>query len=221
MTGIHAVLLPTGKVLYFSYGEETTGSPRSGTPPPTPAIAFTPRGGAFAAREHLVRRTDAPRRRPRARRGREHPEYRRQLPRPRHDLPLRPLDRDLDPAGEDAGGALVPDRDAAAQQSGGDHQRAKARRLGTSNPDVEVFTPNPDPTKVGTITYVGEKPWNLYPRQNAAKDGRVLVSGPGAADTGLLNPANWTWSSVPRLADDHVYGGAVLLPSGPDGSRAR
>ena len=50
------------------------------------------------------------------------------------------------------------------------------------------------------------------------KDGRVLVSGPGAFDTGLLNPATWTWSSVPRLAGGHFYGGAVLLPSGPGGS---
>ena len=90
-----------------------------------------------------------------------------------------------------------------------------------TNPDVEVFTPNPDPTKVGTITYVGEKFLGLYPRQHVVKDGRVLVSGaswPGTAPTGLLNPATWTWSSVPSLASAHVLGGGVLLPSGPDGS---
>ena len=46
------------------------------------------------------------------------------------------------------------------------------------DPDVEVFTPNPDPTKVGTITYVGEKPSEPVSRQNAVKDGRVLVSVP-------------------------------------------
>ena len=78
-----------------------------------------------------------------------------------------------------------------------------------------MFTPNPDPTKVGTITYVGAKTLGLYPRQHVVKDGRVLVSGPGAGDTGLLNPATWTWRSVPSLAGGHVFGGGVLLPSGP------
>ena len=50
------------------------------------------------------------------------------------------------------------------------------------------------------------------------RDGRVLVAGPLRGDVGLLNPAGWTWSSVPQLGGDHYYGSGVLLPDGPSGS---
>ena len=89
---------------------------------------------------------------------------------------------------------------------------------GTVNTDVDVFTPNPDPAGVGTITTVGQKSFNLYPRTYVIRDGRALVAGPQRGDVGLLNPATWTWSSVPQLNGEHYYGTGVLLPDGPGGS---
>ena len=89
---------------------------------------------------------------------------------------------------------------------------------GTVNTDVNVFTPNPDPAGVGTITTVGQKSFNLYPRTYVIRDGRALVAGPQRSDVGLLNPATWTWSSVPQLNGEHYYGTGVLLPDGPNGS---
>ncbi len=89
---------------------------------------------------------------------------------------------------------------------------------GTINPDVDVFTPNPSPTGTGTITTVNQKVFNLYPHQFVVRDGKVLVAGPFTGDVGLLNPSGWTWSTVPPLRANHYYGSAVLLPDGPSGS---
>ncbi len=69
---------------------------------------------------------------------------------------------------------------------------------GTINEDVDVFTPNPDPTKRGTIETVARRWLNLYPQQHVIRDGRVLVSGPTGVDVGIFNPADWGFSPLPR-----------------------
>ena len=82
-----------------------------------------------------------------------------------------------------------------------------------------MFTPSPDPSRPGTITTVGSRGFNLYPFQFVLRDGRVLIAGPFRGDSGLLNPASWTWDpAMPQLRGDHYYGSAVLLPDGPSGS---
>ena len=89
---------------------------------------------------------------------------------------------------------------------------------GDDQPDVEVFTPYPDPQG----RHDHDRRREVQPLSAAERDaGRTDARrGPIAGDTGLLNPANWTWSSVPQLLGDHYYGAAVLLPDGPTG-RAR
>ena len=219
VTGIHGVLLPTGKVLYFSYGGGDTGIASIWDPVTNTSHRVDPPAGAYSPHENLWcgGQTLLADGRVLVVGGNI----------PNTDGVFRGLDTIylFDPStetwalqGRMREGRWYPTATQLPNNQVVITSGRKRDGSGTINPDVEVFTPNPDPTKVGTITYVGEMSWNLYPRQNVVKDGRVLVSGPGAGDTGLLNPANWTWSSVPRLADDHFYGGAVLLPSGPDGS---
>jgi Domain of unknown function (DUF1929) len=89
---------------------------------------------------------------------------------------------------------------------------------GRINTDVELFTPSPDRTKPGTITTVGSHSFNLYPFQFVLRDGRVLIAGPFRSDHALLDPATWDWDALPALQGDHYYGSAVLLPDGPSGS---
>jgi hypothetical protein len=90
---------------------------------------------------------------------------------------------------------------------------------GNINEDVDVFTPNPDPTKRGTIETVGRQWLNLYPQQHVIPDGRVLVSGPTGVDVGIFNPSGWGFSPLSRKpAGNHWAGSAVLLPDGPSGS---
>ena len=90
---------------------------------------------------------------------------------------------------------------------------------GRINEDVDVFTPNPDPSLRGTIETVGRRWLNMYPLQHVIRDGRVLVSGPSGADVGIFNPAGWVFSPLPRMPfGNHNKGSAVLLPDGPGGS---
>jgi Domain of unknown function (DUF1929) len=90
---------------------------------------------------------------------------------------------------------------------------------GNINEDVDVFTPNPDPTKRGTIETVGRQWLNLYPQQHVIPDGRVLVSGPTGVDVGIFNPSGWGFTPIgPKPRGNHTKGSAVLLPGGPGGS---
>jgi hypothetical protein len=90
---------------------------------------------------------------------------------------------------------------------------------GNINDDVDVFTPNPDPSQPGTIQTVSQRWLNMYPQQHVMPDGRVLVSGPTGVDVGIFNPANWGFSALPHLPyGNHTKGSAVLLPDGPGGS---
>jgi galactose oxidase-like protein len=98
----------------------------------------------------------------------------------------------------------------------------------TINPDVEVFTPAAQPGGVGTLRYVGprEPVANLYPHMvvlpdtTAAGQGgdKVLMYGPGAYDTAILDTSTWTWQEVPRLPSDRLWASGVLMPGGPSGS---
>ena len=90
---------------------------------------------------------------------------------------------------------------------------------GNINEDVDVFTPNPDPTKRGTVETVARRFLNLYPQQHVIPDGRVLVSGPTGTDVGIFNPSNWGFTPIgPKPRGNHTKGSAVLLPGGPGGS---
>lgn len=91
---------------------------------------------------------------------------------------------------------------------------------GVMNTDVEVFTPSPSMNGVGTVRRVGTRgTTGLYPHQFLMPDGRVLMGGPGVADTAILNPRNWTWADIPNLKQPRYgYGSGTLLPGGAAGS---
>ena len=149
---VHGAVLPTGKVLWFSYPRKPTGSNVPGhghqRAQPRARVAVGPAhgraqaGGPAAvarpgrrsaqAREHLVRGPVAHGRRPAAGHGRQ-PRLRHQdlgPEGPEQGLHLQPLHRDLGRAARHAGGALVSDQRAAARRAHGDHERPDGVRRG-------------------------------------------------------------------------------------------
>ena len=216
VTGIHAILLPTGKVLFFSYGTHREHQHRDALGPGHPHRQEhrDPEG------EHLVRRPDAAGRRPRAGGGRQHPQgHQRPLPRPRLDLDLRPLDRELDLPGGDERRALVP------------HHHPAPRRAGASSPAASPPTARGSSTPTSTCSPprpTAPSPARSRPSVSASSTSTRASSSSGRTDAGrrpfrgdagLLNPATWSWDpGMPQLLGDHYYGSAVLLPDGPSGS---
>lgn len=69
---------------------------------------------------------------------------------------------------------------------------------------VEQFTPSPDIDGVGKLNVVSlHMPTGYYPHQFLMPDGKVLQAGPGAESSAQINPSNWNWSNLPRLSSDH------------------
>ena len=60
----------------------------------------------------------------------------------------------------------------------------------------------------------------LYPHLFTMPDGKVLVAGPGRADSAIFDPGSLAnpWTDLPPLAQQRTGGNAVLLPEGPEGS---
>ena len=90
------------------------------------------------------------------------------------------------------------------------------------NPDIEVFTPSPDLDGVGTVTVVGKRggtgnppTGGLYPHLFSMPSGRTLVAGPRPSDSWFLNPLGsgpLSWSNVADPVN-HAFGTGVILPS--------
>jgi hypothetical protein len=93
------------------------------------------------------------------------------------------------------------------------------------NTDIEIFTPSPDLDGRGTLTVLGQRdgldghPPNggLYPHMLVLPSGRTLVAGPDAPDSWLLGapgPANvFSWTDIPNLSRWRTWGNAVLQPA--------
>ena len=62
----------------------------------------------------------------------------------------------------------------------------------------------------------GDRPTALYPHLFLTPAGKVLLAGPGATDSALLDPLTFTWSEIGGLPRglDRIGGNAVLLPGG-------
>jgi hypothetical protein len=97
----------------------------------------------------------------------------------------------------------------------------------STNPDVEVYTPPATIGGQGTISLVGTvggagKPpiGGLYPHMFAMPSGRTLIAGPAREDTwfftSLGNP--YGWLEAPNLTRPRSWGTTVMLPAGPGGS---
>jgi hypothetical protein len=71
---------------------------------------------------------------------------------------------------------------------------------------VEVFTPDPNMDGIGRVNAVGfHNSSGLYPLQFLLPSGQMLKAGPGADSSFQLNPATWNWSGLPRMKSDHYY----------------
>ena len=84
------------------------------------------------------------------------------------------------------------------------------------NGQLEVFSPTDDPSGVGSWANPsqGNRGTDLYPHMILLGNGKVLLAGPGQNDTGLLDPATMTWSSVPAQDSRRTYGTELLDPNG-------
>jgi|tagenome__1003787_1003787.scaffolds.fasta_scaffold20919375_1 hypothetical protein len=87
---------------------------------------------------------------------------------------------------------------------------------GAPNDTVEVYTPPPAGSSVGTLTRVADHHSAIYPKQYLLPDGKVLeVLGSRA---NLLNPATWTWTPLPSPSGHGAGQTVALLPGSPSGS---
>ncbi|MBC7608688.1 MAG: DUF1929 domain-containing protein [Polaromonas sp.] len=77
---------------------------------------------------------------------------------------------------------------------------------GAVNNVVEVLTPDPNIDGIGKINAVGfHNSSGLYPLQFLLPSGQMLEAGPNADSSFQLNPATWNWSGLPRMKSDHYY----------------
>jgi hypothetical protein len=96
------------------------------------------------------------------------------------------------------------------------------------NADVEMFTPSSGLGGVGDISLIGhtggagEPPTGeFYPHMFAMPSGRSLVVGPDAPNTWFMNTptaTSFSWSDAPNLRQRRLWGTAVPLPAGASGS---
>ena len=74
---------------------------------------------------------------------------------------------------------------------------------------VEVFTPDPNINGIGRVDAVGlHNSSGLYPLQFVLPSGQMLEAGPSADSSFQLNPATWNWTGLPRMMSDHYYLGS-------------
>ena len=97
----------------------------------------------------------------------------------------------------------------------------------STNPEVELFTPHDAPGALGTIQKIGvigdhpNKPiGNLYPRMAVMADGHTYLAGPDRQTSWRfdnLDANPFTWQDIPTLTRHRTWGSTVPLPSGPTG----
>jgi hypothetical protein len=92
----------------------------------------------------------------------------------------------------------LPDNSAIIT-SGFDESGAQA-----VNALVERFVPSAGLNGIGALATVAEHPLlGLYPFQYVLPSGSVLQAGPERANSFVLDPANWSWTQLPRMRADH------------------
>jgi hypothetical protein len=92
---------------------------------------------------------------------------------------------------------------------------------GIPNDRLELYVPDDgDADSLGSIERVpsGDRQTHNYPHLFELPSGDVLLAGPGQDDTGLLSTDSFTWTNLPQLGQDRIYSSAVLDPEGPQGS---
>jgi hypothetical protein len=103
---------------------------------------------------------------------------------------------------------------------------------GDKNQDLELFTPSTSPTGVGSISFLGPEGvlgssgappiGDYYPHLFWMPSGHGLIAGPWTVDTWQFDPpgspAKLSWKNLSNLAYSRVWGTAVPVPAGTDGS---
>jgi hypothetical protein len=100
--------------------------------------------------------------------------------------------------------------------------------LDAMNEDVEIFNPPAAAGGTGSIGLIGhtgdpgEPPTGeYYPHMFAMPSGRTLVAGPDRPNTWFMNTPSsnsFTWSAAPNLDQRRLWGTAVLMPGATNGS---
>jgi hypothetical protein len=99
-----------------------------------------------------------------------------------------------------------------------------------TNKDVELFKPSANMNGRGTLTTVavrgvpgGPPDGGLYPHAFLMPSGRTLITGPYPSDSWLFErfgrSNGFRWVDLPDLAHPRWWGPAVITPGGPRGSR--
>lgn len=71
---------------------------------------------------------------------------------------------------------------------------------------VEIFTPAANAQGIGTMQAVGlHNPSGLYPLQFLLPSGSVLEAGPAAASSFLFDPQSTQWTQLPAMRGPHDY----------------
>jgi hypothetical protein len=99
-----------------------------------------------------------------------------------------------------------------------------------TNQDIELFTPGAGLSQTGSIKKVGEigsgdldertkKPiGGLYPRMISMASGHTILAGPDRETSWYIDTADpFTWGDIPNLIRHRTWGTTVPLPSGPNG----
>jgi hypothetical protein len=100
-----------------------------------------------------------------------------------------------------------------------------------TNYDVELFTPSATLGGLGAIEKIGETGWEtnnpvkpptreLYPRMVSMASGRMLLAGPDRETSWFFDDVDanpFTWDNIPDLNRHRTWGTTVPLPSGPGG----
>ena len=251
ITAVHAAMLPTGKVLWYSYPKLPVPHPEDQDPPNTAkAWLWNPSTGAqkpvdpplwrdpvdgqlkpvniwcsgqsFLADGRLLVTGGnlAYKTRTTARQGAQ------------QGLHLQPVQRDLDGAAQHAQGPLVSVQRCSSRTAARvilDGYDASGNYATAENLDIELFTPSADLNGRGQVSLLGTRNGSgqppkggLYPHLFGMPSGRTLVAGPIPEDTWFLNapgPGNvLSWRDAPAFSRDRLWGTAVLLPGGTNGS---
>jgi hypothetical protein len=105
-----------------------------------------------------------------------------------------------------------------------------------TNFDVELFTPSPALNGIGQMEKIGEGEWwtdsdpeqvpekppirELYPRMVSMASGNTLLAGPDKDSSWYIEDVDtnpFSWGDIPNLNRHRTWGTAVPLPSGPEG----
>ena len=86
------------------------------------------------------------------------------------------------------------------------------------DPDVEVFTPSAALDGVGTVENKpsAARSTSLYPHLIWTPGGKMLMVGPDQ-QSAQLDTSSWTWQDLPQVPTSRIWGSAVVMPSGPSG----